>query len=234
MKIVERRIPQDLRHHLTQDLPKSRNRVIPAFDAMCTEFLEDLEGPETYQDYLDKQLKLISEGKFNPAQISSSESEIHKKPSDGLKSLTHHLTLALTYRILAEDLEDEGLVFEMEQAISSALLHLGACIPSLFMALGKSIDISEKNTAVAKKRHQKSKRSIENFTKLIRALAPENGWKSRKHIVQKCSPQVIDFEKKIELNLSGDIDARLMRWMRDEEAPAQAVNDTLEKSQKNR
>ena len=232
--MVETRIPRDLRDFLTKDLPKSRDSVIPAFDALCTEFLEDLEGPATYQNYLNKQLKLISEGKFNPTQISSSESEIHKKPSDGLKSLTHHLMLALTYRIIAEDLEDEGLIFEMEQAISSAILHLGACIPSLFMVLGKSIDMSEKNTAVAKKRHQKSKRSIENFAELVRALAPEKGWKSRKHIVQKCSPQVMDFERKIDLNLSGDIDARLMRWMRDEEAPAQAANDTLEKSQENR
>ena len=228
MKILERRIPQDLRLYLTKDLPKSRDRVIPAFDAMCTEFLEDLEGPETYQNYLNKQLHLISEGKFNPTQISSSESAIHKNPSDGQKSLTYHLMLALTYRILAEDLEDEGLDFEMEQAISSAILHLGACIPSFFMVLGKSIDISEKNTAVAKKRHQKSKRSKENFAELIRTLAPENGWKSRKHIVQKCSSQVVEFEQQIDLNLSGDIDARLMRWMRDEEAAAQAAHDTLE------
>lgn len=54
--------------------------------------------------------------------------------------------LALTYRLLAEDLEEEGLIFEANQAITSATLHLGACIPSLFIELGK-ISTFQKRTA---------------------------------------------------------------------------------------
>lgn len=228
-----KRIPDELRDFLTKDTPKAQEKVILAFDNLCREFMEDWDGPETYQNYINKQLKLIDTGKFTPDTISSSESTIHNKPSDGTKSLTHHLMLALTYRLLAEDFEEEGLPFETNQAITSACLHLGACIPSLFMELGKNIDISEKNSSTAVKRHQKSRHSMEYFSNLIRDLAPQDGWSSRKHILKDTTPKLIEFEKEIELKLKGDIDTRLMRWMRDEEAPRQAANETLRKHIKN-
>ncbi|EMP7213478.1 hypothetical protein [Pseudomonas aeruginosa] len=228
-----RRVPDELRDFLTKDHPKSQERVILAFDNLCREFMEDWEGPETYQIYINKQLELIVTGKFTPDKIVSNESATQNKASNGTKSLTHHLMLALTYRLLAEDLEEEGLIFEANQAITSATLHLGACIPSLFIELGKNIDISEKNSSTAVKRHQKSRRSMEHFSSLIRDLAPQDGWSSRKHILKNTTPKLIEFEREIGLKLKGDIDTRLMRWMRDEEAPRQAANETLKKRLKN-
>lgn len=228
-----RRIPDELREFLTKDIPKAQEKIILTFDNLCREFMEDWDGPETYQNYINKQLKLIDTGKFTPDTISSNESAVQNKPSDGTKSLTHHLMLALTYRLLAEDFEEEGLTFETNQAITSACLHLGACIPSLFMELGKNIDISEKNSNTAIKRHLKTRRSMEYFSELIRNLAPQDGWRSRKHILQDITPKLIEFENKIGLTRKGDIDTRLMRWMRDEELPRQAANETLKNRRKN-
>lgn len=224
-----RNIPDELRDFLTKYAPKEQDKIIIAFDNLCKEFMEDLDGPESYQNHLKKQLTLIEKGKFTPHTIASNEAEVHKKPSDGTKSLTSHLMLALTYRLLAEDFQNEGLAFETSQAITSACLHLGACIPSLFMELGKGIDISEKNSSTAIKRHQKSRRSMEYFSKLITKLAPQDGWSSRKHILKETIPELIIFEEGIGLKLEGDIDTRLMRWMRTEELPKQAANSTLRK-----